>query len=415
MVVVLGVTAKAAYSEFKFRERGAALDADIATYKRQQWDRPVLRGQAGEGNAALEALHALQGMSPLNEVERDRLATQLHHGAPLLPDQLALAAKHAAMIGKLRDATQLSWAMTELSPERGDAVAAPPYPLMMDAALLMLASASSANPDDCLTICADVVRLGQDLVPGAPLEAISVAMRLTSVSAPVIARCSEHATIDGLARAARELGTMAAHPPPIGSGIEFADLQTSARLRKLAELLPDNADDSPFERLRQRPMLIEASAFFEKPSRWRELNATTYPLPLDTWRREQEWRQSSPLPLVADSAAGVDGWLYDDMRGQALLRALTVELGTVAARLRVKRLPRVPVGLSDPGLRDPFSGQELKWRVPDNGAELAVWSVGEDRRDDKGMSEWTAMTPIDAVVHFQLPPLPGAPAAKPQR
>jgi hypothetical protein len=42
------------------------------------------------------------------------------------------------------------------------------------------------------------------------------------------------------------------------------------------------------------------------------------------------------------------------------------------------------------------------WRVATDGGELSIWSVGEDRRDDKGSSEWTPQAPLDVVVHFGL-------------
>jgi hypothetical protein len=413
LLLALAVAGLAAYSEFKFRERSASLDVELATYKRQRWDRPVLRGRPGEGNAALEALQALQGFTGLSAEEREGLAAQLFHGQKLMRDQDALVAKHAAMTAKLRQATQLGWSMTELSPERRNA-AAPPYPLLIDAVLLALGDAKRGTSDDCLTACADLARLGQDLVPGASLEATSVSMRITSLAAPVVSSCVADASLEALSRAAREFGALALQPPPIGSGIELADLRASAELRRLAELLPPGGEELPWTRLRKRPSLLGAFVYFEKPSRWRELSAKSYPLALDTWHREQEWRAQSEIPLVAESTAGVDGWLYDDMRGQALLRSLTLGLSTVAARARTKRLPHEPVGLNDPGLRDPFNGQALKWLVPEAGVELSIWSVGEDRRDDKGLTEWTAAAPIDVVVRFPLRPLTTAPVKAPR-
>lgn len=405
MLLVLAITGFAGYSEYKFRQKSDALDADIGTYKRMRWDRPVLRGRAGEGNAAHEALQSLQGVKRLTSDQRDKLATHVYYGAPLTPEQLALVTSHAPLLTKLRGATQLSWSMTELAVDQGDRLAYPPYPLIMDTMLLLLAQASTVSADECLMICADAVRFGQDLVPGATVEASSVAMRIASVAVPVISRCSTGASSDALARAARELNTMATHPPPAGSGIEVLDILARVRLRNLAELNPDDSDDTPLTRLRRRPALLAAFTYFENPTRWRELTATQYPTPLETWLREDEWRSRSELPLISDATTGVDGWLQDDMRGQAIVRALTVGLGTLAARLRQKRIPNTPVGLDEAGLRDPYNGQKLKWRVPQEGNELAVWSVGEDRRDDKGSSEWTAQAPLDVVVHFPLKPI----------
>jgi len=90
------------------------------------------------------------------------------------------------------------------------------------------------------------------------------------------------------------------------------------------------------------------------------------------------------------------------MRGQALIRGMAVGTATLTERMRRKKLPREPSGLSEPSLRDPYNGQSLKWRVAQDGSELTLWSVGEDRRDDKGSSDWTAEAPLDVVLHFRL-------------
>jgi hypothetical protein len=404
LVLALAAAAFTIYSQHRFRQLSEALDTQIATFKRQRWERPTLRGQPTEGNAALEALVALKDFAGLDPKQRDALAAELFYGQPLSAAHLELLGKHALMLSKLRDATQLGWATTEIAVEQGESASPPPYPRVMDAVLLMLAQAARSGADDCLMIGTDVLRLGQDLVPGAPLEAASVSMRVTSVATPVLTRCATEASAEALPRAARELNTLATHPPPTGGGIELADILAQVKLRRLAELFPKDGDDSLLTRLRRRPVLFEAFAHFENPTRWRELTPDRYPQALETWQREYDWRSRSQLPLVADASANVQGWLYDDMRGQALLRSLTVGFATLAERARQKRTPREPVSLGDASLRDPFNGQPLKWRMSQEGRELSIWSVGEDRRDDKGSSDWAAQAPLDVVVHFRLRP-----------
>lgn len=402
MLAVGGFTA---YSELGFRKLSESLDAEIATYKRQRWDRPVLRGAAAEGNAAAAALTALRGFSGLTPEQRDVLASHLYFGEALSAPHLALLDQHETRIAALHAATQLAWSMTEIAIEQGESATAPPYPLVMDAVLLALSDGARGDPDGCLASSADMLRLGQDLVPGAPLEAASLSARITSVAAPLITRCASRAEPETLARTARELHVMATQPPPIGGNIELADLLAKVQVRELARLFPEQGDDGPLARLSGRPRLLEALAYFDKPARWREHSADRYPQTFETWLKEQEWRARAELPVVPDATAHVDGWLLDDMRGQALLRALTVGLATVTERARRKRLPDEPVSLKEPALRDPFNARPLKWRVAQDGGELAIWSVGEDRRDDKGSSDWTAQAPIDVVVHFRLPPL----------
>jgi hypothetical protein len=395
----------AAYSQLKFKKLSEALDAEIATYKRQSWQRPTLRRDAEEGNAAERALAALRGFGGLEAQERDELAAQLFYGQPLSSAQIALIERNAPMIGKLRAATQAGWAITTIAVEQGARAAAPPYPRVMDAALLVLGQAAHASAEECLMIGTDLLRLGQDLVPGAPLEAASVSMRIASVAAPVLAHCGYEAGPEALPRAARELNTLATHAPPTGTGIELADITAQIELRRLAGLWQSDAGAGLLTRLRRRPALFEAFARFENPTRWREITPDRYPQALETWQREHEWRTHSELRLVTDATEHVQGWLYDDMRGQAVVRLLTVGFATLAERARSHRTPREPVSLNEPAMRDPFNAQALKWRLAQDGRELTLWSVGEDRRDDKGSSDWAAQAPIDVVVHFKLRPL----------
>ncbi len=415
LLLLLIVGGFAGYSELRFRRMSEALDAQIATYKRQRWERPVLRGAAGEGNAAVAALVALRGFDGLDGKQRDALASQLFYGQPLPAQLQTLVQQHAVLIDGLRAATRLSWAMTEVPAEQGPAARVPAYPKVMDAVLLMLGRAAGSGPQECMAIAADAIRLGQDLVPGAPLEAASISMRITSVATPVITRCAAAGDADAVLRAARELDTLATHAPSAGGGIELADLLAAVELRDLAVLFPKDSSDSALRRLRRRPALFEAWSHFANPARWRALGAAHYPQSLETWLRENEWRNLSGLPLVADATAPVQGWLYDDMRGQALLRVLTVGLATLAERARRQRTPREPLSLNEPTLCDPYNGQPLKWRIAQDGGELTIWSVGEDRRDDKGSSDWAPQAPLDVVVHFPLRSLARAEAPRRSR
>jgi len=406
LLLLLAVAGLAGFSEVRFRKLSEALDAQLATYKRQRWERPVLRGQTGEGNAGLEALQVVQGLAPLEPKARDALAEQLYYGQAPTPAQQKLIDANAKLLDKLRGATQLGWSMNEVQAELGVAAPTPKYPLMMDAVLMLLGRASASQPEECVMIAADAMRLGQDLVPGAPLEAASVSARITGVATPVLAHCVTNGGVDVAGRAARELHSLATHPPPVGGGIELLDLEAQVELRSLAELSPKDSPDSPLRRLRDRPALFEAWERFETPARFRnEISPAQYPQSLESWLREQDSRTRSGLALISDGGSSVQGWLYDDMRGQALLRALSVGLATLAERGRRQRMPREPLGLNEAALCDPFTGQPLKWRVSQDGNELSVWSVGEDRRDDKGSSDWSAQAPLDVVVHLPVRPL----------
>ena len=199
----------------QFRRLSEDLDAQIATYKRQRWERPVLRGEAGEGNAALTAQQALVGFTGLPDHERDALAAQLYYGLPLSAAQITLVDQYAEMIGKLRAATQLGWAMTELPVEQGENARVPPDPAHGRR------SAARARPRHALerrtivwrsppTWCAS----GRTWCPARR-------------SRPPASRCASRALRrrcfrtalrppgpDAVLRAARELHELATHAPP---------------------------------------------------------------------------------------------------------------------------------------------------------------------------------------------------------
>lgn len=406
----MGIATLVGRSELKHRELSEAVSTHIATYQRQRWARPVLRGTAVEGNAAAEAQKALNGFKRMAGDARDQLAAAVYYGKPLEPEQLSWVNDQAYRVGQLREATSRGWAVTTLDPEEPASPPPPDYVRFVDAMLILLADAGRMPSDDCLAMAADTIRLGQDLVPGAPLEAASVSARITSLASRVVARCARGASYGALVSAARELHMMASNPPPTFGGIELADLQMLVQIRDRGAVWPPPPGESPITRLRMRPLLLEAFKHFDKPGRWRAVSATKYPQALQTWIEEQEWRDRSELPLVREASGDVSGFLFDDMRGQALLRVMTVGLATLAERVNRERLPREPINLKDPALADPFNGRPLLWHVALDGGELSIWSVGEDRRDDKGSSEWAAQAPVDVTVHFGL----AAPAAAPK-
>jgi hypothetical protein len=65
-------------------------------------------------------------------------------------------------------------------------------------------------------------------------------------------------------------------------------------------------------------------------------------------------------------------------------------------------LPSRPSNIDEPELADPYRGGTFNWRFSENGAELTLWSIGEDYKDDGGSSDWTDAAPVDIVVRFAL-------------
>lgn len=404
-LVVVALTAAVgylAYSQWQFDQLSQGLDADIATLHRLRWERPPLRPPTVDGNAA-EAVHeALQSQTALEAPAREAIAEALHFGQPIPKAQLATLDSWKAAVERLRMATHHSWSATTLDLARTPAPPVPDYPLIMDAALVMLADAARQGGDGCLSTVADTIRMGQDLVAGAPLEASGVAMRIASLGARVVGYCTPDASGTGLRRASAEFRLLATEGPPTGAGIEVADLLATVKLRRAAAIDRDAGYGEMAERLRARGRLFAAWRTLAHPSRWRQVLPEAYPDAVTNWRGEQDWRAGSEHQGISEGTAGVLEWLYDDQRGQATLRALALGMATLAERERRGKTPRSLVGVRDAALRDPYTGSEMRFRLAQDGSELTVWSVGEDMRDDRGTDEWAADAPLDVTVHLRL-------------
>jgi hypothetical protein len=390
---------------------GRALDADSAALRSFRWERPVLRGPLGEGNAADEVFAALEKWRPLGQALRDSLAEKVRYGRPLTAAEADAIAARSAQLRALRRSAQQRWSRTDLVPERGEEMRVPAYPLLWEAALALLADAQNADADECLQTATDVIRVGQDVVPAAPLEAASLAARLTGLSAQVIARCAARADLPSLRRTSHELRVLATHPAPTGSCIELEEVAGAMELRRRAALTDKQSPLHVARALLDRPQLLAAWSTHDSPARFRQLTPDHYPDALEDWRREQDFRLQSN-PAVASAGDHVLAHLHDDMRGQALVRMLDIGVSTLAERAYRGSLPSTPSGLRDPALSDPYRGQAFNFRVSDAHPELTLWSVGEDFRDDGGSDEWIGRAPRDVTLHFPLAARDGKQPAK---
>jgi hypothetical protein len=390
------------YFEIAYRERARGFDDDVATLRRLHWERPPLRGIAGEGNAAAEAWTALARFTPLSSSLRESLAERLYYGQPANEPERAAIAQREAALRDLRAATAQGWAFTEVAVERGAQMRAPDYRALVDAGLCLLVDARNAAPAECLRVAADVIRLGQDMVPGAPLEAATVSMRLTSLASRVVPRCALDADLAGLRRSVHEFNLLATHAPPTGAAIELQDLVTSQQLRDEAAISNKGSIGLVAQTILTRPLLLNTWSQFDHPSRARKLTPARYPDTTLEWRREQDYRSKAPSPLAAAGTRDVLDRLYDDMRGQALLRMLAIGVATLADKAYKGKLPARPSNLDELELADPYRGGMFNWRFAQNGTELTLWSIGEDYKDDGGSSDWTDAAPVDIVMRFPL-------------
>jgi hypothetical protein len=401
-VLLLAAAGYVTYFELGYRERARGFDEDVATLRRLHWERPPLRGIAGDGNAAAEAWAALARFSPLSPGLRESLAERLYYGQPANEPERAAIAQRQPALRALRQATEQGWAFTDLEVERGAQMRAPDYRAAVDAALCLLVDAKSAAPTECLRVAADVIRLGQDLVPGAPLEAATVSMRLTSLASRIVPRCALDADLATLRRSVHEFNLLATHAPPTGAGIELQDLVTAQQLRDDAAISNKGSIGLVAQTILTRPALLNTWDQFDHPSRSRKLTPARYPDTTLEWRREQDYRAKSSTPLAAAGTKDVLDRLHDDMRGQAVLRMLAIGVATLADKAYKGKLPTRPSNLDEIELADPYRGGMFNWQFGQNGADLTLWSIGEDYKDDGGSSEWTDAAPVDIVLRFAL-------------
>lgn len=389
-----------AYSEREYARLSRTLERDVGAARETRWERPVLRGAMGDGNAADDIYAALAEWRPLEPAMRRDLAQNVYYGMPLSAAQRKALEERGTALRALRAAAQQRWSHTDLAVERGSRMRVPDYPKAVEASLGLLAQAQTQPPEACLQTAADVVRIGQDLVPSAPLEAVSVAARLTGVAARAAARCARHADLASLRKAAHELRVLATHPAPVGSALETEQLAAAAELQQRAALT-DKPASAVFDTILARPQLLAAWSSYGGAARAREFQPERYPETMEDFRREQDFR-ARQSPLHAKAAPAILAHIQDDMRGQAYLRMLCVAVSTLAERAYRGTLPSQPSALRDEALRDPFRGQPFRYRIAPNGVEFSLWSVGADLRDDDGSDEWTEAGPRDVTLHVAL-------------
>jgi hypothetical protein len=394
-LVLLGALAFIGYYERDYARLAQRLDGDLASLRNFRWDRPVLRGAMGDGNAADEVYAALNDFQPLGAATRRAWAEKVFYGQPASPDENNRLVERALSLRALRGAAQQRWSHTDLELERGLAMRIPDYAKLIDASLGLLMSAQAASPDECLQIAADVIRIGQDVVPTAPLEAASASTHLSALAARVLTRCAESADLTALRRASHELRVLATHPAPTGSCIELEAIAEAMELRNRAALSNKSNPLRVLATVLERPKLLAAWSNYTDPARFRQITPDRYPDAIDDWQRGQDDHQRA-------SDSQVLSRLQDDMRGQAVVRMLVIGLSALAERAYRGSLPAQPASLSDAALRDPFRGQPFHYRVAFNGSEFALWSVGTDYRDDAGSEEWTETGPRDVTLHFPL-------------
>lgn len=363
---------------------GARFEERLDGYRGGAWRRPVLRGKALSGNAAVAASSALLGDAPRH------IDDALRSPRPLPPEVARLADREAARLARLRLSTHYDSSF--LAEPLLGATSHPQVIAHLDSLRVLLALARTRAPSECLQIGADALRLAQDMVPGGGVTRVMMMAAEVSLATRVIMICARQAAADALERAARELESLARHAPPLGPVLETEDLASARHCQALFEIKPwfPALHGAPNEQASTHPLrLLDAwQLLMEKRPLYAQLKAERYPEALDELGREIERRDASPNPLLHDGVLGpaLAQRLMRDAEAQARVRAAALALGLMAEARRSGQLPAaLPEG---PG--DPFRHGPLGWQR-DSAGGGHVYSVGPNRRDQRGHGDDVAV------------------------
>ncbi|MEM1416810.1 MAG: hypothetical protein AAGH15_18075, partial [Myxococcota bacterium] len=232
--------------------------------------------------------------------------------------------------------------------------------------LQLLASATAKPPSACLRRAAVAIRIGQDRAASLDVAEHAAGVGTSFAARRIVLGCARRAFERGDARALREAAalfrTLAAHPPPVAEAIQSEHFANAAgQLDDARALLEERGPMAP----ELRAALRAARAFRDAGEALGALRSDAYPSqfegPPETW----------PPSVVADASA------------QAFLRALAAALTILATELREGRLPRAAP--DDAALRDPFTGDPLRYTPRASGFTLESW--GPDGRPDDELAD----------------------------
>lgn len=390
----------------KVQRLSEELEAHLAELEGGSWERPVHRGEPIDGDAYEEAARLLSTgpiARPLELAELDRLLTT---GEPLPPDAVESARREAERLEALRATTRRTRSHVPVELRRGVTAPFPEMGPHILAARQLLVLGVLGEPDECLRIGADVVRLGQDLSLGTGMLGVMIAAAHATFVARVSPHCATRASPEALAEVADEMAALAEHATPTGAALEIEMTAFGVTLREMcsdAPILPTSQEE--MQRLRDRADVVEAWQLMGVGGRrFRSLTGAHYPRLRSEWERVQSTWAAAGNPVVDTMAPDLSRYLIRDAAAQAYIRAMALGLATLAARSVEGALPERPPGLESPGLADPFTGQPMRFRVEADA--LVVWSVGEDGVDDQGAHAFDSDTPPDVSVRFPLSPPP---------
>lgn len=344
------------------------LEAQIADFHEQRWERPVLRGEPVEGNA-FERLEA--AVAPFRGLREDPSVVAPVAGRDASAALRALLEHHARDLDAYRAASQAAWSFGDYPVERGLNAQEIEYVPHRRARELLAARAALSAPDECVSIATDIVRTSQDLAAGRSLVGGMMLGVDVELVAALLPRCLIAADAATRARAVRELGILAEHPAPIGYAMEIEALSAGAMsahlLRPLGRLPTDGA---AWEAWWTATDVLDAWEILARDAADRRRIGERYPADIADLRAWEHGLASSTNPLLGLLAPSLHPFLRHDAATVTRVRMLLA-----MARLLTGEPPSI---LREPALHDAVTGRPIASRETEAGLELE--SPGHDGR-----------------------------------
>lgn len=357
-----------------------ALDAKITPaltrLARERWERPVLRGAAVDGNAWVALVDASAPASrqfPQRGHADFDAALEAGRDLPASWTQRVAPARDA--LAALRAATQRSWSWNP-SPVPAPSAPMPPLGDVARASRGLLTQALASPPAECLAICADVVRVGQDFSAGEGPLGLAMEGLLSRLAVAAARRCATAADAAARAHAAAEFAALHRAWRPLGA---FKEVDTLGIARAVVTELDTGLPPAGLQRLAYlwyRPDAIERVAWtVDQLPRWRSAGAMGEdPAALDRLVEEENAR----------------------LMGNDITQMVAAAFGRIIERGRMGRawVGAMAAALSGPGasMADPFTTAPIA--VTRDASGVTARSVGPDRR---------AGTTDDVVVTLPAP------------
>jgi hypothetical protein len=353
----------------------AELERRTVAWEKSGFSRPVLRGVARPGNAAVAHFKAVDKIDPTYDDRIGWSYAAITAGTPPPAELLALAVEKAEGLSDLRAATQhtQAWKPWDVCP---DPVTSTPYPKSYRAIVLLMVLASLEPGDECLRIAADGLRTMWDIAPSGGKIGRRFARHAAWMVLPFATACLRRARPEDVAPAAAEFRAILRDAPTLGEA-NYADYLALAWALK-----PGLKDEGIFPRTvanillaKERRELVNAQRIIlARADLFRRITPDRYPWIWPEIARQAAGPLAAPNKELETALRDLERYVNEDREAQALMRAMVLGLELLGGASEALA--------GDPLLRDPWSGGPLLWRRAAGTTPAVVYSVGPNGKDD---------------------------------